>query len=88
MKLLIIEDDGFKLDQLAKFAKCELPGAEIAERRSYQSGLKEAVESPASILLLDMSLPNFDITATETGYVTRLFAGRDILNELVRHGVA
>jgi DNA-binding NarL/FixJ family response regulator len=84
MKVLIVEDDEFKLTQLARFVALSLPDARIVERRSYQSGMKEALEGSPDVILLDMNLPNFDITATEGGYETLFFAGRDILLEIKR----
>jgi DNA-binding NarL/FixJ family response regulator len=84
MKVLIIEDDDFKLKELAKFVEEHITGVHIELRRSYQSGLKAAVEISPELILLDMSLPNFDISRTEAGYGLLFFAGRDILLEIRR----
>jgi DNA-binding NarL/FixJ family response regulator len=85
MRVLIVEDDALKLAQLAKFAAEELPAAVILQRHSYQSGLEAVMEELPDIVLLDMTLPNFDISATEAGYSTEFFAGRDILREITRY---
>lgn len=85
MNILIIEDDEFKLGQVAAFVDEELRDAAVVKRQSFQSGLKEAIEGLPDLILLDMSLPIYDITTTEGGYSMHFFAGRDILREISRH---
>lgn len=87
MRILIIEDDQHKLRQLADFVKKEFPGSELSEKRSYQSGLKEALRNSHDLLVIDMSLPTYEIGGDEFGGRTRAFAGREILSALKRAGV-
>ena len=88
MKVLIVEDDEFKLTQLAKFVGELLDGVRIIKKRSQQSGVKAVIETVPDLVLLDMSLPTFDIGPTEAGYSTEFFAGRNILRELCRYKIA
>jgi CheY-like chemotaxis protein len=88
MNVLIIEDDFNKISQLSTFVRGELPDANILERRSYQSGLKEAVGSLPDIIILDMSLPTYEVGGSEPGGRMRAFAGREILSQLKRRGVS
>lgn len=87
MKILVIEDDAHKARQLAEFVKVE---AEVtpAESRSYQSGLRAVLADSPDIVLLDMSLPTYDVSRVETGGRSRPYAGREILTELKRKGIA
>jgi ActR/RegA family two-component response regulator len=86
MKVLIIEDDHNKLTQLAEFMRERLPDAEIVERKSYQSGLQDAATEGADLILVDMTLPTYEIGGAEKGGRTRAFAGREIISQLHRRG--
>ena len=88
MKLLVAEDDQRKAQQIADHitSVCADRGiiAEVLRRMSYQSGLRECIASEPDILVLDMTMPTFDIALEEQGGRPRHFAGRDILRELYR----
>lgn len=64
MKILIVEDDINKLNNLKNyiFNYFEDKGMDInlSIKNSFQSGLEEILTSSYDLLLLDMSLPNFD----------------------------
>lgn len=65
MKILIIEDDLNKLqsveDFLQKYFKQKDLLYSLTIKHSYQSGLENVLTNSYDLLLLDMSLPNFDI---------------------------
>lgn len=84
MKILIIEDDPNKAHQIISFLKEDSKISEIIYKKSYQSGLKELYENNFDFVLLDMSLPTYDINPGEDAYKFRHIAGYDILNELKR----
>ena len=84
MNTLIVEDDENKRKQISEFLKSEIPDIYIAERKSYQSGLKEILKGNIDLILLDMSMPTYDISSTEAGGRPRPFAGRDILRYMDR----
>jgi DNA-binding NarL/FixJ family response regulator len=84
MKILIIEDDPNKAQQILSFLNEDLKISEITYKKSYQSGLKELYENNFDFVLLDMSLPTYDINPGEDAYKFRHIAGYDILNELKR----
>jgi len=84
MKILIIEDDPNKLNQIKTFIN-ELYNDDVYEiAQSYQSGLKHIYTQSPDLIILDMSLPTYDITPDEDGYKFRRLAGLDILSELKR----
>lgn len=84
MKILIIEDDTNKLKQIEVFLTENFSEVEIMDARSYQSGLKKLHEGSFDFVLLDMSLPTYDIKSGEDGYRFRRLAGQEILSELKR----
>lgn len=84
--ILIIEDDRDKEDQLVRFLNQEFPTVEIEVARSLQSGLKLALFSESDLLLLDMTMTNFDRTPSEDGGRPQHFAGREILRQMSREG--
>lgn len=87
MKVLIIEDDPHKLMRLETFVSNALGAAAIVSKRAYQSGLDEAIEGVPDIIVLDMSLPTYEITPTEGGGRSRPYGGREILDEIKRKGL-
>lgn len=88
MNILIVEDDQNKLVQLRSLITRLKPGASIECRSSYRSGLaclKDGVKF--DLVLLDMSMPTYDRSPTESGGRPRPFAGKEILRKLERYGV-
>ena len=84
MKILVIEDDPNKASQVISFLKERDSAPEVIHKRSYQSGLKELYENSYDFVLLDMSLPTYDIKPGEDAYKFRHLAGYDILAEIKR----
>ncbi|MDG0793420.1 hypothetical protein OMP38_23200 [Cohnella ginsengisoli] len=87
MKILIIEDDMNKLKQLVDFIAEIRNESQITEKYSYQSGLREIYSYSHELIILDMSLPSFDKTPTETGGRPRKFAGRELLRQMKRKNI-
>lgn len=87
-RLLIIEDDENKLEQVRDAVVSLLPGSEISFAKSYQSGLRALIARPTDVVILDMTLPTFDRGFQEPGGRTRPFAGREIIEQLDRRGIA
>lgn len=84
MKILIIEDHPYKLGQLLGFLEENFSQAIIVAKGSYNSGLKEIQlnHNEYNIILLDISMPNYDITPGENGGDFIPLAGRLILKEM------
>lgn len=85
-KILIIEDDPNKAVQIIEHLNENSNDIEIIHRKSYQSGLKELLENTFDFVLLDMSLPTYDVNHGEDAYKFRHLAGYDILYEIKRKG--
>lgn len=87
MQISLIEDDGFKRDKL-RAALLELfPAADIREARSAQSAFVLLERGDLNVVILDMSLPTFDIGPFEAGGRPQVFGGVEVLREMERRGI-
>lgn len=84
MKILLIEDHPYKRGEIVKFLQENLVKAEITSKASYISGLKEIIlhHHDYDFTLLDISMPNYDISPGESGGDFIPLAGRLILKEM------
>jgi len=88
MKVLFIEDNPQKLKQVCDFLKEQYDEIELTIQKSYNSGLRELIKNKSfSLILLDMSLPNYDIEQGESGGDFEKFAGKFLLNEMYRRDI-
>ncbi len=83
MKVLLIEDDEDKRNDLLFFIEEKLTN-DYKTARSIQSSKKILNEEEFDLILLDMTIPTFDISPTEEGGRTQAFGGRILLSEMVR----
>jgi len=87
MEILIIEDDHNKYQHIHNFLDRAIPETKFVTKKSYQSGLREALKKAFDLIVLDMSLPTYDINPPEElGGPFRTYAGEEILFELKRRG--
>jgi len=84
MKILFIEDHPYKQGQVLSYLSEKYPDASVITKNSYNSGLKELKENNKSydLVLLDISMPNYDISAEESGGDFMPLAGKLILKEM------
>ncbi|MDN7243016.1 response regulator [Planococcus sp. N028] len=87
MRILIIEDDQNKRKQVLDFIEETISHFDIESKSSFKSGLKELINTHYDLLLLDMSMPTFDITVSETGGKLLPFAGKEILRQMKRRKI-
>lgn len=90
MNILIVEDDPNKSRQISDFIRSNFEDCEVAVMRSYSSGLKRLREQHQLIdlVLLDMSLPNFDGETGADGGRFRSYGGREIIQQVSRRGIS
>jgi len=83
-KILIVEDEQRKLDNIKEFLKNEFPTFEFVDKRSYNSATKEIFENyqEYDIILLDMSMTTYDVSVDESGGVPEPLAGANILDTM------
>ena len=88
MRLLLIDDDQNKAMQVQTFCNDVYPQHEVVIRRSYQSGLKEVLLNPPDAILLDMTMPTYDVDTKEPGGRERRYAGKEILRQMHRRRIS
>lgn len=84
MKILIVEDDELKTERIRNFIKLELPDYEIEVARSYKSGLRALVAARRALVILDMTLPSFDISPGSDGGRPLSLGGKELLRQMKR----
>jgi DNA-binding response OmpR family regulator len=87
MNILLIEDDEPKSERIKEFLSTLITNIEVIHKRSYQSGLRSLIARTPDLILLDMNLPNYDITAIEAGGKIMQFAGREFLRQMMRRDI-
>lgn len=88
MECLLIEDDKYKSLEIEKTLKDVYPSLQITVKDSYSSGVKESLLSKYDFILLDMSMPTFDISVKEKGGRPRNFAGKEIMIQMHRRRIS
>jgi DNA-binding response OmpR family regulator len=87
MRLLIVEDDEEKASRVSAFMTETYFPESTQIARSFQSGLRAALEGAFDLLLLDMTMTNYDRSLQDDGGRPHHFAGREILRQLLREDV-
>lgn len=83
MKILIVEDDLFKSNALKDFIERHFVNSIIDVAKSYQTGCDAAFGENYNLLILDMTIPNFDVEDNENGGFTLKNGGELIMRELL-----
>ncbi|WP_256009440.1 hypothetical protein [Desertivirga xinjiangensis] len=84
MKILLIEDDEKKTEDIREFVTKSRCVSKFEVKESYQSGIKELLRERYDLLLLDMSIPTFDKSLEESGGYYEKFGGYKVLKEVSR----
>jgi len=87
MNVIIIEDDENKRYQLKEFVDSLLPESEVTVNKSLQSGLRSILEKHFDLVLLDMTMPTYDIDIEEDGGRTQPLAGRELFFQMERRDI-
>lgn len=84
MKIIFIEDHPLKQAQINKLINEKFYDSIVINKNSYISGLKELIENHQAydVLLLDISMPNYDISSEDSGGDWMPLAGKKILKEM------
>ena len=89
MNMIIIEDDDNKIYQLESYIHKSLPETRVVIAKSFQSGLREIITRDYDLILLDMTMPTFDIDVNinEDGGRTHPLAGRELIHQMDRRDI-
>jgi DNA-binding LytR/AlgR family response regulator len=85
LNVLIIEDDEEKARKLEEFIYAEYPESEVSCAKSFSTGLRALIAGANhfDIVLLDMSMPSYDVSPQEpSGGTPVAFAGKELLAQM------
>jgi CheY-like chemotaxis protein len=88
MNILLVEDDENKREQILAFLKERLGQATVNIAKSLQSGLRSIIAGNVDLVLLDMTMPTFDIGIDEDGGRPQPLAGQEILRQMDRRKIS
>lgn len=83
MKVLLVEDDEHKMNDIIMNLKTTMKDVNIDTAYSIASGVETAIDNRYDLILLDMTIPNFDITETSDGGKSYKNGGEIIVKELL-----
>jgi len=87
LRILLVEDDENKRSQISSALRELDVVDDVRDARSYKSGLRALMDEPFDLVMLDMTLPMFDVGPGEPGGETKLYAGRDLLRQMQRRQI-
>lgn len=82
MRILIVEDDGYKSMAVENWLKYEYPDIKVDVKNSYRDGCISALDGEYDILILDMALPS-RTPSLENNSDTIVNGGELIIRELL-----
>lgn len=88
MNVLIVEDDENKLGQIVGFIIENVLSANIVKAHSYQGGLRQLKAGSFDLVIMDMSMPTYDVTLHEEGGRPQAYAGRELLRQMTRRRIS
>lgn len=85
MKYLLVEDDENKRFALENFLTSAFSDIDLDQAKSLQGGVRKLRNETYDLILLDMTLPNYDPSPDEPGGgSTHSFGGREFLKQMAR----
>ena len=82
MLTYIVEDSPLKAELIQNFLRERFPELVVRVAASYQSGLKLVQSSPPKLVILDMTLPNFDRMPNSREGRLRPTGGYDMMRKI------
>jgi DNA-binding NarL/FixJ family response regulator len=84
IKILIVEDDVNKREQLHKFIALKFEAAGVEDAESLIGGVRKLRSWNPDIVLLDMTLPNYDAEGEAFSGSMQAFGGEEFLSQCNR----
>ncbi len=88
IKLLIVEDDVNKREQLHRFVSDNFAQLSIEDAESLIGGIRKLRAVVPDVVLLDMTLPTYDFQDGENGGGMQAFGGEEFLRQCKRFNLA
>lgn len=86
-RLLIAEDNNHKRERVTTFIRETFPDCLVEEAHSFTTACQKVSDFDFTVVLMDMSLPTYDKSATESGGRFRTFGGREIARKIIRRKI-
>lgn len=83
MRTLIIEDNHSKLKNLKGFFKKNYADYNVHDALSYTAGLRRLYNEDWDLLILDMTLPVYDVNPQDSGGDKKSVAGKEIMKRML-----
>lgn len=87
MHALLVEDESPKLAHIRRFMRDSFSNVSVLDARSVSTALDAIEDESFDLLLLDMSLPTFDVGHGEHGGRPQGFGGIEILRHIAMAGL-
>lgn len=87
-KLLLVEDNNHKRERVLAFLRDAFGDFEIHVAASFTSACQSLLSNEFDTVLLDMSLPTYDKSPSESGGRFRTFGGREVARKAMRRRVS
>jgi CheY-like chemotaxis protein len=87
MRLLLVEDEGPKFNKILACLCEAFPGVTVDAARSVRSALTKLDDSVYDVVILDMSLPTFDISEDEHGGRPQGFGGVEVMRDMTNYEI-
>lgn len=84
MTVLVVEDDENKRVQLFQFLEKIIPSEVVIFERSLQGGVSRVRSEDFELIILDMTLPQYDLSPDEPSDDTHIFGGQEFLAQMDR----
>jgi CheY-like chemotaxis protein len=86
MTILLVEDDENKREDVMDVIRKVVPNAITIEARSLQSAIDTIQKHAFNFIIVDMTMPMYDISGHEDGGHPQAYGGRELLRHLERSG--
>lgn len=83
MRVLIIEDTAAKMEVVEECVKDFYEEWEFTEAMSYSDGIQKIYQKEWDLILMDMSLPTYNISHTESGGTKKPIAGKELMARML-----
>ena len=83
-KTLVVEDDVHKRDQILNFLQERFPEMEVKIAISLIGGIRSMRQFVPDLVILDMTLPNYDPAGEDTSGSMQAFGGEEFLRQARR----
>lgn len=83
-KILVVEDSQYKRDKIIDVISSNYSNCQVDICASFTSAWKHILSSDYKLIVLDMSIPTFDVSEAESGGEFRTFGGKELARKMAR----